>query len=311
MPMSQATRLFLRDLLLLLGLPLLLVFGILGWWQPWRGPEPWAAPADTDVFAVVTGKWDLADAEGMCEANPHIISFSSDRSVMFYETREPWTDIAGIQHNRAEYDVLEHAPNRIRGRMRGEKRLTFDGEPVVWDLLLTDPDTYRWHRIDLPIGGYFGRVVRCEGNKAAALMTEGNAASPEVAAEFVCPSPHLLAQRLNPGSPPALIGSDTLYPPEMVESPPRMQGTVTVESGRVASAEDTGAVVVRYAVSPAGRVPSCYVQILESPTEGLSEDVHWMLTHSRFWPARRAGRNLWMRAQDTVRFVGVPAILPM
>lgn len=270
MPMSREDHLFLRDLSLLLGIPLVLVVGILGWWQPWRGPELWAAPPETDIFAVVTGTWDQLDAENRCEDNPHAISFSPDRSVMIYEAREPWTGPSGIRHTRAEYEVIEYAPNRIRGRM------TSGGESLVWDLELTDPDTYGWQLAHFPIGAHFATSVRCEVPDTGMGMA-------------VCPAPDLIARRLEPVSPLALIGSDTLYPPEMVESPPQMQGTVTIESGRLASPEDTGAVVVRYAVSPAGRVPPCYIQVLESPTDGLGEDVRWMLTHARFWPARRAG----------------------
>ena len=37
---------------------------------------------------------------------------------------------------------------------------------VVWDLVLTSPDSYRWHRTDWPARGYTPEVVRC-GSRAA------------------------------------------------------------------------------------------------------------------------------------------------
>lgn len=80
---------------------------------------------------------------------------------MILRHHEPWIDSAGTEHRVAEYEIREHARNRIRGFIRGETRRTPDGELVVWDLVLSSPNTYRWHRTDWPWDGYTKEVLRC------------------------------------------------------------------------------------------------------------------------------------------------------
>jgi hypothetical protein len=43
----------------------------------------------------------------------------------------------------------------------GETRRTAEGVPVVWDLVLVDSNTYRWHRTDWPWGGSTKAIRRC------------------------------------------------------------------------------------------------------------------------------------------------------
>lgn len=120
---------FLRDLVLLLGIPGMFAIALALWWQPWRK--------------------------------------LTDRRVMTLLSPEPYTDSAGIVHRTTEYDVLEHSRGRIRGAIRGETRRTEGGEPVVWDLVLVGPNTYRWHRTDWPIGAFTKAVRRCPPNAAS------------------------------------------------------------------------------------------------------------------------------------------------
>src|SRR5438034_11527249 len=61
----------------------------------------------------------------------------------------------------AVYDVQAHTQSWIRGAIRGEKRLTADRHPVVWDLVLRSPDRYAWHRTDWVLGGYTAEIARC------------------------------------------------------------------------------------------------------------------------------------------------------
>lgn len=118
-------------------------------------------PDSGDVFAVVKGTWDWEGAEGFCRKDPHSISFTTDRQVMVFRPREPYTDSAGVVHQMTEYDVVEHTRGRIRGAIRGETRRTARGEPVVWDLVLAGPNTYRWHRTDWPLGAFTKSLRRC------------------------------------------------------------------------------------------------------------------------------------------------------
>jgi hypothetical protein len=155
-------RRFLRDLALLLGLPGIVMAVLLAWWQPWRKlAEPFEVAGSGDVFAVVSGTWDWEGAEGFCQKDPHTLSFSPDRTLMTLTSREPYTDSAGTVHQVTEYDVQEHSRGRIRGLIRGESRKTAQGVPVVWDLVLVDSNTYRWHRTDWPPGGSTKPIRRC------------------------------------------------------------------------------------------------------------------------------------------------------
>lgn len=61
----------------------------------------------------------------------------------------------------ATYDLLELKPSRLRGAIRGEKRLTDNGKPVVWDLVMFSPDEYHWQRTDWDPWGYTPAIVRC------------------------------------------------------------------------------------------------------------------------------------------------------
>jgi hypothetical protein len=155
-------RRFLRDLALLLGLPGIIMAVILAWWQPWRTlAEPFEVSGSGDVFAVVSGTWDWEGADGFCRKNPHTVSFSPDRTLMTFISREPYTDSEGTEHLVTEYDIQEHTRGRLRGLIRGETRMTAEGVPVVWDLVLVDSNAYRWHRTDWTWGNSTKSIRRC------------------------------------------------------------------------------------------------------------------------------------------------------
>lgn len=155
-----------RDLGLLYGIAVAVVFVLLAWWRPWR-PD-YEVADQSDIFSAVAGTWDWSGADGFCSINPHTITFSPDHDVMMLRFREPWTDSVGIEHQVAEYEIREHTRNRIRGFIRGETRRTPDGRLVVWDLVLTGPDVYRWHRTDWAVGGYTKDVLRCKAGRGGA-----------------------------------------------------------------------------------------------------------------------------------------------
>ena len=156
-------QVMLRDLSVLLVGPLALMIALLVWWRPWVTYE---VPAGTDIYGVAAGTWDWAGADSFCLRDPHSIAFSSDHRVMVLTQRLPWTDSSGVEHRVAEYDIQEFSRRHVRGRIRGEIRRTEAGEPVVWDLVLTSRDEYRWHRTDWPTGSYTKRVRRCAATHA-------------------------------------------------------------------------------------------------------------------------------------------------
>ena len=59
---------------------------------------------------------------------------------------------------------IEVIDGTIRGKIRGETRLDDDGVPVVWDLVMTSEDSYRWERADwAALMGGTEEIERCDG----------------------------------------------------------------------------------------------------------------------------------------------------
>jgi hypothetical protein len=148
-----------RAVLALLGIPAVLLGVLLAWWKPWK--EVYDVPSNRSIFDVVAGKWDWRGAEEHCIKDPHWVGFSADHKVMILTYKESWTDSLGAEHRSAEYDIQVVTTHHIRGLIRGETRLTEKGTPVVWDLVLTSPNSYRWHRTDWADGEYTKVVDRC------------------------------------------------------------------------------------------------------------------------------------------------------
>ena len=136
------------------------------WLVPWGrfmddlAVVPWVPP-EGDVFAVAGGTWGWATSANPCGEDAHEIGFTPDHAVMTIVHRTPVGDSSGTAKREWLYDVLGSDSTRIRGAIRGEDRLTGDGVPVVWDLVLTGADEYRWHRTDWAEGQYTGPVRRC------------------------------------------------------------------------------------------------------------------------------------------------------
>ena len=117
----------------------------------------------TDIREFVIGRWDWARHDPVCSDSTHAITFSEGGRVMRITQQQAWVDSTGRDRTTAVYDLHGTSSSRIRGQIRGEERLTEDGTPVVWDLVLTGPDEYRWHRTDWDRWGFTGRIVRCPG----------------------------------------------------------------------------------------------------------------------------------------------------
>ena len=163
--MSPDGRRLLRDLALLIGIPLALAIGVAVWVMPWSAMAelmvvPYAA-ADGDAYAVAEGRWDWTGKSTHCEEDWHDIRFSPDRSTMTIRHARPAGDSAGAMKQEWVYDILRSDSTSIRGRIRGEKRLNMHGQPVIWDLVLTGKDAYRWHETTWAAGNYTAEVRRC------------------------------------------------------------------------------------------------------------------------------------------------------
>ena len=136
------------------------VAGLAGYYWYTR---PYEVPADMDVYRVVEGTWAWTTSDSACTRDWHRIGFSPDRTVMTITSSQPYRGADGKSDSIAVYDILAHSRGWIRGAIRGETRLTEDGRPVVWDLVLRSRNRYAWHRTDWARGGYTREIRRCTG----------------------------------------------------------------------------------------------------------------------------------------------------
>ena len=135
------------------------IAGVIALLQSLFGVRPYDVPAGTDIFTVVEGTWDWSGSPGVCRDNPHRITFSSDRREMVLAFEQPLDSVSGVR--TASYDIRDTTRHSIRGFMAGETRQSTTGGLIVWDLVLTSPNSYRWRGTDWPRGSYTPEVVRC------------------------------------------------------------------------------------------------------------------------------------------------------
>jgi hypothetical protein len=142
-------------------LGVLLVLFAIGVWV--ELPSRFTVPSERHVRDVIAGRWAWTTDSSLtrCGARAHTIVFSDSGRVMTITTPGSATDTADFV---TVYDISKETRSSIRGAIRGEKRLTAGGVPVVWDLILTGPDEYRWRRTDWwPVPwSYTPAITRCD-----------------------------------------------------------------------------------------------------------------------------------------------------
>jgi len=112
-----------------------------------------------DLPSYVAGRWDWKGRTRPCTDSAHVITFGPGDRTM--ELRLEPRSRAGNPNDHAVYDILSITPTRIRGAIRGERRKTRSGVPVVWELVMFSANEYRWHRTDWAPWNYTREVVRC------------------------------------------------------------------------------------------------------------------------------------------------------
>jgi hypothetical protein len=128
-----------------------------------RYTRPYVVPSGSDIFSVVQGRWAWTTADSGCITDWHRITISPDHQVMIITSSKPYKGADGNLDSVAVYDIQAHTQSWVRGAIRGETRLTADGRPVVWDLVLRSPDRYAWHRTDWIGRAYTLEIQRCPG----------------------------------------------------------------------------------------------------------------------------------------------------
>jgi len=118
--------------------------------------KPYEVPPPNDIFHVAEGMWAWSTTPHACTKSPHRLTFTPDHSMMVIE----WADDSGHVKS-ARYQLRYVSASTVRGLITDETRTTPSGELVVWDLVLTSPDSYRWHRTDWGAGSYTAEIFRC------------------------------------------------------------------------------------------------------------------------------------------------------
>jgi hypothetical protein len=137
---------------------ILLIGGPLGLYYQTR-PGVYQPGTHEDIAGTITGVWVWeGDA---CGDSPQHISFNADLSEMYLVRADYDQDGDSIASVETIYRVVEFLPYGVRGAIIGEGRLTAAGEPVVWDLVLRDADTFVWRRTDLPPNNTSRENLRC------------------------------------------------------------------------------------------------------------------------------------------------------
>jgi hypothetical protein len=121
------------------------------------------APRTKSLFDHLSGTWDWANAPGSCKDNPHTISFAPDHSSMTLTYRHPIKALE-TEVSVARYEIRGRGKNSLRTAIVDppETRRTPAGDLVVWDLVLTGPDEFRWHETHWLDGQMTPLVVRCK-----------------------------------------------------------------------------------------------------------------------------------------------------
>jgi hypothetical protein len=108
---------------------------------------------------VLAGQWDWSTGERPCTGDQHTIAFADSGRVMII--RQSQIDSATGAPYESVYDIVAEEPSIITGAIRNEKRLTDDGKPVVWELILTSPHKYTWRRTDWARWSSTASIIRC------------------------------------------------------------------------------------------------------------------------------------------------------
>ncbi|HYP42860.1 MAG TPA: hypothetical protein VEQ18_02450, partial [Candidatus Nitrosocosmicus sp.] len=99
-------------------------------------------------------------AENDC-ANAYTVTVAPDRKTIKFTYATPQM-VDGEEKTDFTYNVLEVGSYFIRAQIIGEKRLTDDGKPVIWDFYFLSNDEFRWRRTDWGQLATTPTIFRCK-----------------------------------------------------------------------------------------------------------------------------------------------------
>ena len=146
-----------RDLLLLIGLPFLLMIGLL---IRSSRQVTGQAPKSGDLFAAMAGRWSAEADSASCASAWQEIAFDPAR------TRMTITTASG---RRDAYLIQEREPDRLITLLVGDSTLGDDGAQAVWILIATSDTSYVWRRRDWFAGHVSEPAYRCPAGSSTII----------------------------------------------------------------------------------------------------------------------------------------------
>ncbi|MGF1671430.1 MAG: DUF2059 domain-containing protein [Balneolaceae bacterium] len=116
-----------------------------------------------DVLETIEGDWDWEHTDEPCTNRYFTISASPDKSkfLLRYPEQPLQTDENEYQSDFL-YNIQEVQPRFVRAQIEGETRLTDNGEPVIWDLMVISSDELCWRRTDWNVTSCTNKIIRCQ-----------------------------------------------------------------------------------------------------------------------------------------------------
>jgi hypothetical protein len=117
------------------------------------------------VYEALPGTWGWQNSKRAgCDSNPHVISFSEDRTEMVLEFASLDEAVTG-ETTTWRYKVLGDKPHLRVLREDEMTRNPATGRPVIREVIMITPDRYCRRRTDRVYGSCGRHAVRCESDQ--------------------------------------------------------------------------------------------------------------------------------------------------
>jgi hypothetical protein len=123
-----------------------------------------SASGAADMKQRLAGRWDEAkEFTALCGEGHNLLTqkLSPDGKQLVVTFQSPKKLWDGHQVTSFSYEVRETAPDALTLFHPGETRKSAKGDPVVWQMVFVDRDTYRWRVTDDPPGVFVAWGRRC------------------------------------------------------------------------------------------------------------------------------------------------------
>lgn len=124
-------------------------------------PEPTDPRPSESIWDIIPGTWAWEHNEPVCESKTQTFEISEDGTAMTITHSEPFEREDGSMESVTNYVVEGATATALNTFIPEETRLTEDGVPVKWDLVMVARNRLVWHRTDWPEGSLTAALRRC------------------------------------------------------------------------------------------------------------------------------------------------------